>query len=71
IDYLILQRLFHRVEIAIRPENQASLRVVQKLQLRSEGLRPRYLHIDGDWRDHEIFAIDESEIESGLIAKLY
>lgn len=71
IDYLILQRQFHRVEIAIRPENQASLRVVEKLQLRSEGLRQRYLHIDGDWRDHEIFAIDDSEIGSGLIAKLY
>lgn len=69
IDYLLLDRDFHRVEIAIRPENQASLRVVQKLELRSEGLRPRYLHIAGDWRDHEIFAIDSSEIGVGLISR--
>ncbi len=69
IDYLLLERDFHRVEIAIRPENQASLRVVQKLELRSEGRRPRYLHIAGDWRDHEIFAIDSSEIGIGLISR--
>jgi [ribosomal protein S5]-alanine N-acetyltransferase len=69
IDYLILERQLHRVEIAIRPENQASLRVVEKLELRSEGLRPRYLHINGDWRDHLIFAIDSSEIGTGLISK--
>lgn len=68
IDYLLLERGFHRVEVAIRPENMASLRVVEKLGLRSEGLRPRYLHIDGDWRDHEIFAIDSFEIGNGLIS---
>ena len=47
----------HRIEIAIRPENVASRRVVEKLGLRREGEAPRYLHINGDWRDHEIFAI--------------
>jgi len=70
IDYLILERHFHRAEIAIRPENKASLRVVEKLQLRPEGLRPRYLHIDGGWRDHLIFAVDSSEIENGLVSRI-
>ncbi|WP_328587614.1 GNAT family protein [Serinibacter arcticus] len=37
----------HRVEINIRPENRASLRVVEKLGLRDEGLRRAYLHIQG------------------------
>ncbi len=37
----------HRVEINIRPENGPSLRVVEKLQLRDEGLRERYLHSAG------------------------
>jgi ribosomal-protein-alanine N-acetyltransferase len=68
IDYLLLDRQFHRAEIAIRPENSASLRVVAKLGMRSEGLRPRYLHIDGAWRDHHIFAVDSSEIGVGLIS---
>jgi len=47
----------HRVEVAVRPENIASLRVATKLGLREEGRRGRYLYIDGDWRDHLIFAI--------------
>ena len=36
----------HRMEICIRPENHSSLRVVQKLGFRYEGLRRRY---PADW----------------------
>lgn len=57
----------HRVEIAIRPENEKSLRVVQKLGFRPEGLRPRYLHIDGDWRDHLVFALHNDEVSGSLL----
>ncbi|MFY9330590.1 MAG: GNAT family protein [Candidatus Nanopelagicales bacterium] len=59
----------HRVEINIRPENSASLRVVEKLGFRSEGLRERYLHIDGDWRDHYTFALTAGEIHPGVLAQ--
>lgn len=45
----------HRVEIALRPENSASKRVAEKAGFSFEGLRPRYLHIDGSWRDHIVF----------------
>lgn len=55
----------HRIEIAIRPENVASLRVAQKLNFREEGLRRKYLHIDGAWRDHRIFALTEDEPRVG------
>ena len=59
---LALDRAFgelglHRVQAAVRPENAASLRVVVKAGLRHEGFAPRYLRIDGAWRDHELFAI--------------
>ena len=47
----------HRVEVNIRPENVASLAVVRKLGFRDEGLRARYLHINGAWRDHRTFAL--------------
>ncbi len=47
----------HRVEIAIRPENRASTRVVEKLGFAYEGRRPAFLHIAGDWRDHDIFTV--------------
>ena len=60
----------HRVEVCIRPENIASLRVVRKLGMRYEGLRRRYIHIDGDWRDHFCFAVTSEEAISGMLARL-
>lgn len=61
----------HRVEINIRPENAASLRVVAKLGLRDEGLRERYLHIQGRWCDHRTFAVTAEEVgEGGMVARL-
>jgi ribosomal-protein-alanine N-acetyltransferase len=45
------------------------LRVVAKLGFREEGLRRRYLHVDGDWRDHRIFALTREEVPDGLLAR--
>lgn len=59
----------HRMEICIRPENGASLRVVAKLGFRYEGLRRRYIHIDGDWRDHFCFALVAEELPNGVLAR--
>lgn len=59
----------HRVEICIRPENHASLRVVEKLGFRYEGLRRRYIHIHGDWRDHYAFALVREEVPEGVLAR--
>jgi len=63
-DYVFRQGL-HRVEIAVRPENTASARVAQKLGFRDEGMRRRYLFIDGDWRDHQVFALTADEPRIG------
>jgi len=52
----------HRLELAIRPENVASLAVAEKLSMREEGLRPAFLHINGDWRDHRIFALTAEDL---------
>jgi ribosomal-protein-alanine N-acetyltransferase len=59
----------HRMEICIRPENVASLRVVEKLGFRYEGLRRRYIHIDGDWRDHYCFALVREDVPEGVLAR--
>ena len=40
-----------------------------KLGFRPEGLRPRYLHIDGDWRDHLVFALNAEEVPEGLLRR--
>ena len=47
----------HRVEANIQPENAASIRLVQRLGFAKEGYSPRYLFINGAWRDHERWAI--------------
>jgi ribosomal-protein-alanine N-acetyltransferase len=59
----------HRVEIAIRPENAASLRVVEKLGFTEIGYAPRFLHIDGQWRDHRIFALTVEDVPGGLLRR--
>ena len=69
VDYCFSVMRLHRIEIAIRPENAASLRVVAKLGFRPEGLRPRYLHIDGDWRDHLVFALNAEEVAEGMLRR--
>ena len=66
-DYLMDQVGLHRVEINVRPENVASLRVIQKLGFRYEGLKQRYIHINGDWRDHYVFALTHEELADGLL----
>lgn len=60
----------HRVEVAIRPENESSLRVVEKLGLTEVGYAPGYLHIDGDWRAHRIFALTREEVTGSLLERL-
>ena len=52
----------HRIEINLRPENVASKRVAEKAGYIFEGLRPRYLHIDGQWRDHLCFVKENPRI---------
>lgn len=59
----------HRMEICIRPENTASLRVVEKLGFRYEGLRRRYIHIAGDWRDHYTFALVREDVPEGVLRR--
>lgn len=59
----------HRVEANIRPENTASRRVVEKLGFREEGLSPRYLFIDGAWRDHVSYALTREDVPGGLLRR--
>ena len=70
VDHCFLTVGLHRLEVNIRPENAASLRVVEKLGLREEGLRRAYLHIDGAWRDHRSFAVTAEEVPDGLVAQV-
>ena len=70
IDYLFGSLNLHRVEICIRPENAPSLRIVEKLGLRYEGRRLRYINIDGKWCDHDCFVITREELSDSMLARL-
>ena len=70
IDHCFTAGGLHRIEIAIRPENSNSLRVVEKLDLHEVGYAPKFLHIDGAWRDHRIYAITREECPDGMLARL-
>jgi [ribosomal protein S5]-alanine N-acetyltransferase len=67
VDHCFRNVGLHRIEVCIRPENKPSRRVVEKLGFREEGLRPRYLHIDGAWRDHLVYALTVDEVPGGLL----
>jgi len=69
VDHCFFVSGLHRVEVNIRPENRASVRVVEKLGLRLEGTRSKFLHIDGDWRDHLSFAVTVEEVPRGLLRR--
>ncbi|MDP9037228.1 MAG: GNAT family N-acetyltransferase, partial [Myxococcota bacterium] len=58
----------HRVQAAVMPRNHASLRVLEKLGYRREGLAERYLCIAGKWEDHILLAATAEEWEArGLL----
>jgi ribosomal-protein-alanine N-acetyltransferase len=68
-DHVFFTMGLHRMEICIRPENEPSLRVVEKLGFRYEGLRRRYIHINGDWRDHFCFALTVDDVPTGVLRR--
>lgn len=69
VDHCFRSVGLHRVEANVRPENHASRRVVEKLGFREEGLRRRYLHIAGAYRDHICYAITVEDVPEGLLVR--
>lgn len=54
----------HRVEAGIVPTNVASIALVRRVGMRKEGYSPRYLEINGEWQDHERWAITVEDWEA-------
>lgn len=63
IRYMFEELGMHRIEANIMPENIGSIRVVQKLNFEREGMSPKYLNIQGKWRDHERWCIRNRALE--------
>ena len=69
-DHLMFTGKLHRVELAIRPENVPSNQLAQSLGFRFEGLRKSFLHINGDWCDHNIYVLLKEDLSEPLVNRL-
>lgn len=70
VDYCFHEMGLHRVEVCVRPENAPSLKVVEKVGFRYEGLRQKYIFIDGAWRDHLCFVLLMEDVPEGALTRL-
>ncbi|MEP7059139.1 MAG: GNAT family protein [Actinomycetota bacterium] len=65
--HLVLEHAFgalglHRLQANIQPGNATSIALVRRAGFKKEGLSRRYLMVDGDWRDHQQWAILAEDI---------
>ncbi|MER5688256.1 GNAT family protein [Streptomyces sp. NPDC002205] len=59
---LVIQLAFgplelHRLEANIQPDNVSSLNLVKRLGFQREGYSTAFQYVNGEWRDHERWAI--------------
>ena len=62
----------HRLEAACVPENDPSKNVLRSVGFHEEGYARRYLRINGQWRDHLLFAIladDPRPLQQGSVER--
>jgi len=57
VNYAFNDLGLHRLEANIQPDNLASIALARRLGFKQEGFSPRYLRINGEWRDHERWAL--------------
>lgn len=57
VGYAFGPMRLHRLEINAQPQNAASIALARACGFRLEGFSPKMIFIDGDWRDHERWAI--------------
>ncbi len=51
----------HRLQADVQPNNTTSRALLEATGWREEGYAPRYLFIEGEWRDHVLYGITAEE----------
>ena len=54
-EFMFKEYKIHRIEAFILPGNQPSINLVNRLGFKYEGKRISYMHINGEYRDHEAY----------------
>jgi [ribosomal protein S5]-alanine N-acetyltransferase len=61
IKHIFTSLNLHRIEAACIPDNTRSIRVLEKAGFHREGYMTDYLKIKGEWRDHLLYALVDSQ----------
>lgn len=62
ISFVFDEYKMHRIEAFILPDNERSLNLVKRAGFHYEGVRRSYMHINGEYRDHEAFYQLENDV---------
>jgi ribosomal-protein-alanine N-acetyltransferase len=65
IGYAFDELGLHRLEADIQPINVASQRLVEKAGFRNEGMSPGFILINGEWMDHQRWALTNERRRTG------
>ncbi|AHA10589.1 Ribosomal-protein-S5p-alanine acetyltransferase [Bacillus toyonensis BCT-7112] len=60
VDFAFRELKLHRIEAGAMPSNIASIRVLEKVGFKKEGIAKENVKINGKWTDHQILAIINS-----------
>ena len=64
VEKFVFEKLkLHRIEANIIPRNERSIKLVERLGYRKEGLSKGLLKINGEWEDHYRYALLKDEFK--------
>lgn len=70
VDHAFGRVGMHRVTATYLPSNPASGRVLEHCGFRTEGYLRRNLHIDGQWRNHHLVALNVDDYPTTAVSRL-
>ncbi len=56
-QYMFQKQNLHRIQADIMPSNKRSIALAQRCGFRFQGLNERYMNINGEWKDHNTYAL--------------
>lgn len=71
VDHAFARMKLHRLTATYLPENEPSRAVLSRIGFQQEGYLRGALHIDGQWRDHVMVALNEDDFSTLAINRLW